>query len=125
MVTLLMAVAPVQGFVVCFEADGGICFRTCCEREGYGRPAETGEPILESSEKPCCSCVDIAIAGQPHGDRIQPKLSEITVGPLMMTAPVVVFQPFVFRRIKDRSPPPKALCPRDSLAHIRSVVLLV
>lgn len=133
-VTLLTAVVPAHGFVICFEPDGGMCvgpvnsssFADACG--GCDRQKRSVEIELSgfaSAEEPYCPCVDIVVPSQPHDDRIQPQLTEITLRTWMMAATVIVFQPFVFSRILDRSPPRTVPRPSESLAHIRSVVLLV
>jgi hypothetical protein len=128
---LLTGLAPTQGFVVCIESDGcvSIEFKAadagCDGCEGH---EESGNPVqaaATSSEDAPCPCIDFAVPGSSERRLAQSSSVEVQVGH------------WIAPPLEDRVPcatptltvghAPIPCIPRvaESLAHIRTVVLLV
>lgn len=130
-VAVLTGLTPAQGFMLCLEPDGDLCIEvatsaeTCsgCVIEGHD-PAPAAEHEV-TTDDPCCPCLDLPVPGFSQDRQVLAKALEFQLGP--WTEDV---QPLVLRSI----PPPCTTVhaargeeprPPDSLALIRSVVLLV
>jgi hypothetical protein len=122
---LLSSVAPAQGFVVCLEPDG--CIRVelapeaveCGGCEGH---EQERAPALGSSDAAGCPCVDVHVPGSTQTQRVLPKSIDLRVA-WIAPSPSTVAQ----RDFEPRSPVARDEIPRppDSLALVRSVVLLL
>jgi hypothetical protein len=125
----LVGLTPAQGFVVCIEADGCVSIEikaaepSCASCEGH-EPwdlTEDSDPTTVSE----CPCVDYVVPGFPEGNAFKKGSVEFLAGP--WTAPTVeilVGQRTLPSR-SERGPPPRTPRVARTLAHIRSVILLV
>jgi len=128
---LLTGAAPAQGFVLCIEADG--CVRVevksstgdCGSCDSHDSSSLPSQAPTTPTRDAGCPCIDIAVPGSPQGKRVPPRPVEFESGPCI-TPPLALFsQPLVSVAVAlgaTRSQSPR---PPESLAHIRTVVLLV
>ena len=129
---LLTGLTPTQGFVLCIEADGCVSVEVktaagdCDGCEGHDE--EVGLTVLkveDSSDPAECLCIDIAFPGSRDDQVARGRSVEVQLGPTIAPPEAVRIAP-ALRVLADRRGPPHCV-PRvaESLAHIRSVVLLV
>ncbi|MCC7171382.1 MAG: hypothetical protein IT459_13120 [Planctomycetes bacterium] len=127
---LFSGLTPAEGFVVCIEDDGCVSIEVkatdpnCDGCEGHDEADTLVRATANSSEYAPCPCLDLEVPRSP--ERLAQSLgNEVHVGPWIAPPPEV--------RVQHASPTlsvgcgPPACIPRvsDSLAHIRTVVLLV
>lgn len=128
---LLSGSTPAQGFVVCIEADGCVSIEvkasaadcgSCDEHELDGLPEEAVSGRGTDSE---CPCVDYVVPGFPDQRVVTSRSLDLQVGPwIALAAELHVVQPTP-APTSERGPPPRAPRVAQSLAHIRTVILLV
>lgn len=127
----LTGLTPAQGFVVCIEADGCVSVElkatqgSCgdCESHDEGEPAVRTAPSAGDAD--LCECVDVPVPGAVD-EQVKPsRTAEIHVGLWIALAPGVGVQQALLAAFSGRGPPAEIPRIADSLAHLRSVVLLV
>lgn len=148
-VALLLSVAPRQGFVLCVETDGclsvapSLASEHCdgCEPhelalDARGSHAEGSsglehefavgatEALTTDSNEPC-PCLDVEVPGAAEGERLRARTgAELATFVLDVAARVLgpELEPPCMRGLACEDASPR---PRESLAHVASVVLLV
>jgi len=129
-VALLTGTAPAQGFVLCIEADG--CVRVegqardadCAGCEGHELEALPNQAAASSTGVPDCPCVDLALPGCRQEQRFLPKPIDFSIGSWIERPPEFLSQHRTLAGLPVRAPPTLVPRPPDSLALIRTVVLL-
>jgi hypothetical protein len=128
---LLSWLAPAQGFVVCIEDDGCVSIEIkvavgdCAGCEGHDE-GDTPIPLAGTpSDVAPCPCVDFAVPGSAQDLLAKYRFGEFQIGVWLAALPETRLQSAPSALSAGRAPP--ACVPRVavSLAHIRSVVLLV
>jgi hypothetical protein len=127
----LTGLAPAQGFVLCLDTDG--CVRVdlaapaghcqCCDGEQAG---ETNEALpSRAGDDSGCACVDLLVCGAAQDRLHQHRPVAPQLGPWIAPSPGSALLSPV--SITTAARPARAGIPRppDSLALIRSVVLLL
>jgi len=128
---LLTGLTPAQGFVVCIEEDGCVSIEvkaadaSCGGCEGHEESDTPVQATATTSDGAPCPCLDLAVPGSPEQQLAQSRSIEIQVGPWIAPPPDVRVQHALPTVAAGRGPPPCIPRVADSLAHIRSVVLLV
>ncbi len=130
-VALLTGITPAQGLMLCLESDG--CVRIeiassapeCGGCEGHEEDAAPATPSARGADDGACPCVDLPIPGATQEQRVQPKPIEFQLGPWVPAASPIVSSPFVAALLASRAPPTEVPRPLESVALIRTVVLLV
>lgn len=128
---LLTGMTPAQGFVVCIEADGCVSVEikapdaTCGGCEGHEATNSPVELAAPASESVPCPCIDLAVPGSPQDQLAHCRTVEIFVGPWIAPPPEVRVQQLEATVAEGRGPPQCVPRVAETLAHIRSVVLLV
>lgn len=128
----LTGLTPAQGLVLCLEPDGCISVEiatvanTCNGCDGHEEGTRPSAPSAEVATEAGCPCVDLTLSGSVQEQRIQPKSIKLQIGswialpppllPTVLTASGSLVVPTLAAQIPR---------PADSLALIRSVVLLV
>lgn len=128
---LLIGSTPAQGFVVCIEADGCVSVEVkasaadCGSCDGHDRDGPAEDAVSGPSTNPGCPCIDYVVPGFPDQRVVTNRSLELQVGPwIAPPADLHVVQP-VPATTSERGPPPRAPRVSQTLAHIRSVILLV
>jgi len=128
---LLTGSAPSQGFVVCIEADGCVSIEvkaanlTCRSCEGHESDELASETASDPSTNPECPCTDYVVPAFPDEQVFTNRSSDLQVGPwITPAAELHVVQP-PHAPTSERGPPPRTLRVAQSLAHIRTVILLI
>lgn len=131
--TLLMGISPGQALVLCLEPDGsmtvelasgaircGGCPEGASCPEGKSGSREVTVPAVDPSD---CPCIDIPLVLGGEQDKLKLKQIDLPVSPLpaLPAATVLTLEPAVVA-CPSRPDTPR---PAQSLALIRSVVLLV
>jgi hypothetical protein len=130
-IAVLTGLTPAQGVVLCLEPDGDLCVEVATAAETCSGCVVDSHDIAPDSDQavptqePCCSCLDLPVPGFSQDRQIVAKSIEFQFGP-WVAAP----EPFVPMAIPSphrtaygtRGEVPR---PPDSLALIRSVILLV
>jgi hypothetical protein len=128
---MLTGLTPLQGFVVCIEADGCVSIEvkasdaTCGGCAGHDED-DAPSPALDSANAVlACPCIDLPVSGARDEQVRQARTAEFRGGPWLALVPELVVRRAAPLAAAVREPP--SLVPRvaDSLAHLRSVVLLV
>lgn len=128
---LLTGSTPAQGLVVCIEADGCVSIEikttaadctTCDGHQRNGMPEEAAsDPGLNSN----CPCMDCVLPGFPDERVITNRSLDLQVGPWVpLVGELLVVRP-ILCIASQRGPPLWAPRVAQSLAHIRSVILLL
>ncbi|MFO1008895.1 MAG: hypothetical protein U1F29_02395 [Planctomycetota bacterium] len=142
-VALLLSVAPRQSFVLCIETDGclsvapSLVSEHCDGCEPHERElARTADAAHElalaaayslapATEEPC-PCLDVEVPGAPEAKRSEPRTGAELASLALDIAARVPGHELVLAPPRERELPPAAPPrPRESLAHVASVVLLV
>lgn len=128
---LLSGTTPAQGFVLCIEADGCVSIEIkasaadcggCDGHEPGGLPEEAVSGPGAGSE---CPCIDYVVPGFPDQRVITNRSSDLQAGPwIAPAAELHVLQP-IPAATSELGPPPRAPHVAQTLAHIRTVILLV
>lgn len=130
-VALFAGFAPAQGFVLCLEPDGELCVdlvsdtESCVGCDDDGAPDDSPAPHDTATEPACCPCADYWVPGRTQDHPRPPRTVEFQSGPWVpaFTPPGLQCATLVAAvRVEAWGDTPR---PRDSLALIRSVVLLV
>ena len=128
---LLTGLTPAQGFVVCIEADGCVNIevkaadQNCGTCEGHEPTKLASEKVADPTTTPECPCVDYVVPGSPDQRVVTNRSLDLHVGPWVAPAAQLhVVQP-TSATVSERGPPPRAPRVAQTLAHIRSVILLV
>jgi hypothetical protein len=130
-VAVLTGLTPAQGVMLCLEPDGDLCIEIASSADTCGGcevEAHDAEPAAEhevSTDDPCCSCVDVPVPGFCQDRQVLPKTIEFQLGPWLAQVETLVLPSIHTIRAasyRTRGEEPR---PPDSLALIRSVVLLV
>lgn len=128
---LLTGLTPAQGFVVCIEEDGCVSIEikapiSDCEGcVGHERDGAPQESVSNSSTDSVCPCDDYVVPGVPDDQVVAKRSLEFQVGPWIAPAmELSVVQPTI-AATSERGPPPRAPRVAQTLAHIRTVILLV
>lgn len=127
----LAGLTPAQGFVLCIEADGCVSIEikaesaTCGSCEGHEPGTASEESVSGQSSAPECPCVDYVVPGFPDEQVVSPRTLDLQVGPwIVPPAGLHVVQPTPASST-ERGPPPRSPRVAPTLAHIRTVILLV
>lgn len=128
---LLSGSTPAQGFVVCIEADGCVSIEIkasgadCGSCDGHERDGLPAEAVSDPGSNPECPCIDYVVPGFPDERFVTNRSLDFQVGPWVAPAAELhVVQPTP-AIANERGPPPRAPHVAQSLAHIRTVILLV
>lgn len=128
---LLTGVTPAQGFVVCVEADGCVSIEVkaaaaeCGGCDGHESNGLPGESVSGSSSSTECPCIDYVVPGSPEKRVVTSSSLDLQVGPWVAPAAELhVVQPDP-ATTSERGPPPREPRVAQTLAHIRSVILLL
>ncbi|MBI5364884.1 MAG: hypothetical protein HZA53_17030 [Planctomycetes bacterium] len=129
-VALLTGLAPAQGFVLCFEPDGGVCFAvpTVEQRCGGCRTAEAAEhtsAFERVDEDACCACTDFALPGRAQEDCTAPGYARVHFVVVRIAAAVQPVRLDSRASAPPRAPPRAVPRPPDVLVCIGCDVLLV
>jgi hypothetical protein len=130
-VAVLTGLTPAQGFVLCLEPDGDVCIEVASSAETCGgcvvdrHDAEPGSQQVVPTDDPCCPCLDLPVPGFSQDRQVLPTALEFQLGPW-----IAYVEPLVLASIPSlratacgtRGTEPR---PPDSLALIRTVVLLI
>lgn len=128
---LLTGLVPSQGFVVCIEDDGCVSVELkapeagCDGCEGHDSDEAASEVAsIDGAEAPC-PCIDLAVPSSPAQLWTQSRIFGVELATFV--APPLAFRvdSIVPAIAAIRGPPPVVPRVADSLAHIRSVILLV
>jgi hypothetical protein len=129
-VALLTGFTPAQGTVICLEPDGcvrielAISAASCFGCGEHREDATPSSPVVRAPEVSDCPCVDLPVPGTSQERRLRNsialRLGSWIANPVALTAPPLLPAPRALRAL--RLDPPR---PPESLALIRSVVLLV
>jgi hypothetical protein len=125
--TLLMGISPGQALVLCLEPEGGVTVELASEANRCGGCADdtTGsrEPAVPAADPSDCPCIDIPLVLGGEQDQLELKQIDLPVSPTaaLPAATVLALEPGA-ATCKSRPDTPR---PAQSLALIRSVVLLV
>lgn len=128
---LLTGLSSTQGFVVCIEDDGCVSIEvkaadaSCGGCEGHVQSDSPVQSAADSTEDVPCPCIDLAVPGSTEEQLAQSRSVEINVGPWIAPPPEIRVQHATPTVTAGRGPPPCVPRVADSLAHIRTVVLLV
>ena len=127
----LTGLTPAQGFVVCIEADGCVSIevkaadQNCGTCEGHEPNDLASETVSDPTTTPECPCVDYVVPGYPDERALTRCSFDLQVGPWVAPAAELhVVQPTPATE-SERGPPPRTPRVSQTLAHIRSVILLV
>ncbi len=128
---LLTGVAPAQGVVLCIEADG--CVRVeamtsaadCENCDGHEPSSQPRRTQPTTAPDAGCPCIDLEVPGSPQGRRVPPRPIEFEAGPWLMPRLALFSLPLDSVAVSLCTTLTEAPRPPESLAHIRSVVLLV
>jgi len=122
---LLAGAMPARGFVVCVEADGCVSLEIKLPDADCGTCAGHEDMASGTTTNSDCPCVDYIVPGLPDQRAVTNRSLDPQVG--AWVAPVAV--PFALHptlaQTSERGPPPRVPRVAQSLAHIRSVILLV
>lgn len=128
---LLTGLTPAQGFVVCIEADGCVSIEVkpanlnCGSCEGHEAEELVSETVSDPSPNSECPCIDYVVPGFPDEQVVASRSLDLHVGPwIAPAAELHVVQPTP-APTSERGPPPRVPRVAQSLAHIRTVILLV
>lgn len=128
---LLTGLTPVQGFVICVEADGCISIEVknpsadCGSCEGHPSEGLPGESLAAGNTEPGCPCVDYLVPGFSDEQVVANRSQDFQVGHLVEPAVELCVTRPVQEATSERGPPPREPHVAQSLEHIRSVILLV
>lgn len=130
-VALLTGVTPAQSFVLCIEGDG--CVRVeirssdsgCDSCEGHEAVTPSSQTTTTADRITGCPCIDFAVPAVSKEHRVLPTPIEIQVGAWVALSPARLPQLPLSVAGAVRAPPVDFPRPPDSLALIRTVVLLV
>lgn len=127
-VVLLAGVLPAQGFVLCIEADGCVEVKSsdasCDGCYGHEVEAAPSAVLASAAQDAPCPCIDLAVPGTSQDRRVLPKPIGFQIGPCLAPRLEVLGGTFGVGAGPPRSPPATAPRPPESLALIRTVVLL-
>lgn len=127
----LTGISPVQGFVLCLEPCGsiGVELATSSERcNGCDDHTETTPPSAPSmllTHETGCECVDVPFLGSTREPQIKTKPIGLETGPWVALPPRIFSPPLILVSATVRRSRVEVPRPPESLALIRSVVLLV
>ena len=130
-VAVLTGLTPAHGFVLCLEPDGDVCIEVDASAEkcsGCVVDSHNAAPVSEqavTTDVPCCPCLDLPVPGFSQDRQILPKASEIQIGPWIANVAPLVRLSIPSSLATSHRTPDEAPRPPDSLALIRTVVLLV
>lgn len=128
---LLTGLTPAQRFVVCIEKDGCVSIEVKAadaKCRGCERHAESDTRVQSaatSSDGAPCRCSDLALRASPEQRLAQSRSAEVVVGPRIAPAPEIRVPHATPTITAGRGPHPWIPRAADSLAHLRTVVLLV
>lgn len=130
-VALLTGTTSAQGFVLCLEADG--CVRVeaqrgdadCSACEGHETVARPMLAVESAASGQDCPCVDLAVPGCRQEQRVLPGSIELQIRAWIAQPPELFVRTCSLAGLSDRAPPAAVPRPPDSLALIRTVVLLL
>lgn len=128
---LLSGSTPAQGFVVCIEADGCVSIEVkaptvdCGGCDGHERIGMPEDVVSDPSTNPECPCIDYVVPGFPDQRVVTNRSLDLQVGPWIAPPAELHVAPPVPATTSERGPPPRAPRVSQTLAHIRSVILLV
>ena len=130
-VAILTGFSPAQGFVICLEPDGRVSVEIATSAEACGgceSPRDhttTPKPTVRSAQVSDCPCVDLPVPGTSQERGLQRQPIQLRPGS-WIACPLPSFaRPLVPLPLAVRASPPGPPRPAESLARIRSVVLLV
>jgi hypothetical protein len=129
-IALLTGVAPAQGFVLCIEADGCVSVEikatdeSCGGCDGHEAGTTTTSIAAAASGDAGCPCIDVAVPGAPQDERLLPRALEFQLGPWVAPTPALLPHALVAVASSVRAAPADDPRPPESLALIRTVVLL-
>jgi hypothetical protein len=125
--TLLMGISPGQALVLCLEPNGGVTVELASDANRCGGCPDDAsgsrEGTVPAADHPDCPCIDIPLVLGGKQDQLELKQVDLPVSPpaALPAATVLTLEPAVVT-CQSRSDTPR---PAQSLALIRSVVLLV
>lgn len=128
---VLTGLAPVQGFVVCIEADGCVSIEVeaadgnCRGCERSGEVDSTVQAAATQSDEASCPCIDVPVPGSPDQQLTQSRSIELHDGSWIVPPPEIRVRHAVARDKSGRGPPPCIPRIADFCKYIRTVVLLV
>ena len=127
---LYLALAPVNGFVVCHEPDGSVSLELAtaeqrcagCDDRPTDRHGARHDPICTDHRR--CPCVDVPLT--PDGDPARVAPAERHAAPSPCAIAPDPARPFDLRsefvRSRREGPPPR---PPPGMPQLRSIVLVV
>jgi hypothetical protein len=127
----LTGLAPAQGFVLCLQPNGRMSVDLatpaehckCCAVHAQGTtPLAQPARALDDA---CCECVDVPVSGALQDRLCQPRPIVPQLGPWIAPSRAAILQALVLIAPAARAPRAEVPRPPDSLALIRSVVLLI
>lgn len=127
---LLSGIAPTQGFVLCLEPDGDVCFSVPTSEQRCGG-CRTSERDSESTtlqrveNDACCTCTDFALPGRAEDECTVPLVKRIYCVVGMLLPPAPAFCSITEASAPVRSPPRAVPRPPPVLVCIGCDVLLV
>jgi hypothetical protein len=128
---LLAGLSPAQGFVVCIEADGCVSVEVknlaalCGGCEGHEEDRGAGQVEDSSGNGTDCPCIDLAVPGSSEEQLNRLRAAGFVVAGWLAPAPESCIPSLSLPAFAGRGPPADVPRVADSLAHHRSVVLLV
>lgn len=128
---LLSGLTPAQGFVVCIEADGCVSVEIkatdadCGGCEGHQNEGPSSESGVSTAAGEACPCIDLAVPGPSEAQFARARWIEIQFVHWVAPLPEIRIQFCPPCVTAGRGPPIEIPRVADTLAHIRSVVLLV
>lgn len=128
---LFAGVSPAQGFVLCIEQDGCVSIEVkatdadCGGCDAHVEDEAPSQPDACPDEEPACPCIDLAVPGSPGELVTQIRTVEVQVGHWTAPSPTQWAQHIALDATPSRGPP--CYLPRvcETLAQIRTVVLLI
>ena len=129
-VVLVTGLTPANGFVICLEPDGCVSIevetsaRECGGCEGHEEAALTIGTDARATSNEACPCFDLPIPGSSEDRRLERRPIELRLATL--AAPEITLDEALPSGPKlHRSPRAEPPRPTETLALIRTVVLLV
>lgn len=128
---LFTGLAPAQGIVLCLEPDGCVSLDlaaaaehcSCCEVHAPGALPQAGAARVLDDED--CACVDVAVCGPAQSRWSQPRSITPQMGAWIPPCADPLRAVLVPPAPEARAARAEVPRPKDSLALIRSVVLLL
>lgn len=130
-VALFTGVAPVQNLVLCIEGDGCVQIEVrssdagCDSCAGHEASTSSSQTLTAMDRVTGCPCIDLAVPRVSKEQRVLPRPIELQVGAWVALPPAPIPQLPVSVAGAVRASPVAVPRPPDSLALIRTVVLLV